>query len=159
MSESRRKRKGAPPKRLDTAAREEINFEVTKDDKEKEAHNLLPPPTEDEDGVRANDTEKRANEEGEVVEESISLLDFLTKRANKEDTVELDAPPRERKKQRQAAPPSYVIPFNVAKDSSPTHYVEIMGLTQNCERYNEKFYSAINTGMISRSNHFLYFII
>lgn len=157
------KRKSALPRRLDEAARRELNFGLSKDEIEQAKLEIPPPPAEErKEEQSVINTDKADNEE--ITRDKPTrtpLLDKLQERLEKfEESLEHDEYPKQRKKQKQAAPapPSFFIPFNVAESNNNNNdvekYVEIMDFNVECERSDEDFFKAIDNGKLP---HFLTF--
>lgn len=142
------KRKSAPPRRLDAAAREAINFDLNKYD-DLEQSILSPPASEEKVELVSSDKVKKKDEKPHT------LLSALQEKLEQyEESLEREEQTRQRKKQRQAPPappPSFCIPFNESeKKGDIEKYLEIMEFSLECERADQEFFDKSKPGKLKQ---------
>lgn len=154
-----RKRKSAPPRRLDAAAREEHNWEASKDDLPAPAPLLAPTPPAVDDLLVAPATTLPAEKKSEAEQVSshepseednhrIHEKQVRKKLDKLQELYEQDFP-RAAKKPRKTILSSFSIPFNKTEGDNigGEDFVELTSLVVNCDRHNEEFYANINAGI------------
>ena len=148
-----RKRKSAPPRRLDAAAREEHNWEASKEEVEAVpvpapaplAKDDLPHPERSSIAEGASNQEPNEEDNHRVQEKQFrKTLDKL------QELYEQDLP-RAAKKPRKTLLATFTIPFNKSKDerSGGEDFVELRNITVICDGHNDEFYSSINAGIVT----------
>jgi hypothetical protein len=153
-----RKRKSVAPRRLDAAAREEHNWEASKDDINEPAPVLAPAAlAEGDDDVQVLAHTGKPPVAGQDILQEPSEEDNhrtqekqFAKTLNKLQQLYEQDFPRAAKKPRKTITISFTIPFNKSKDGKfgGGDYVELTNITVNCDTHNEEFYACITEGMI-----------